>query len=492
MPAFARPGYTVIIFSIFMSMKTYRIIGHISFLVLLVLSVVFFTERTTFIDPAKQVFDMVNKGSFVVFLQRHSQVVSQVLPYIGIQLHADLRTIMLLYSMSFILVYYLCFVLSAHTLRNLPAAMALVAVPLMVRHTFVHSISETWLAIGYCSLFYAWINYTPPLKNPVFRNILTLLVGIILILLNYFLHPVTLFLLGFAMGYTFIDQQKWTSPGFYLLGVSIIMIFGYRFLFPATAYEDGFFTELKNFRAYLPDFFRLPSFLFAKEQFRTIYIFPFLLAVLLLVHYIRHRKFLRLAFLLLYVLVYEFILVIAFHRNDGPMYYETRYIPFIFFLMIPLFREVIPSLRIHRNRLVQIYLGIILVIGFVMISRTMQQHYSPRVKYYRQLTEDLRNRNGNKFVAGPGTISTERLFSWGVSIESLLVSSMDGPQHSMTIYADEHPEKIDPGVFDGTNCAFLHTSWWVLYPMQKLNKRYFGLDCAPYLLLQPPIGRSQP
>jgi hypothetical protein len=57
----------------------------------------------------------------------------------------------------------------------------------------------------------------------------------------------------------------------------------------------------------------------------------------------------------------------------------------------------------------------------------------------------------------------------------------------MTIYVDEHPEKIDPGIFDGSNCAFLHTNWWVLYPMEKLNKKYFGLDCSPYIRWDTPI-----
>jgi hypothetical protein len=356
----------------------------------------------------------------------------------------------------------------------------------MVRFAFGHSISETWLAIGYCSVFFAWINYDLPVKNHVLKQVIFLLVSLALILVNYFLHPVSLFLLLFAIAYTVIDKKQWKNPVFYFLPLLVLGIYGYRFLVPATSYESGFFDGLKNFDEHLPHFFSLSSFLFMKEYFRGIYVFPLVFFAWMIVHYLRKKEFLKLSFLLLFYAAYEVILVLAFYRNDGRFLYESRYMPFIFFLMIPFYNDVIKNAPIPRQRIFSGILGLFLLISFAKIFRTMHTFFTPRLTYYRQIISTLDRYPGNKFVTDKNHIETDRLFTWGPSMETLLISSLDGKTHSKTLYIADSLQTLEPWIYE-PNCSFLHTNWWIYYPLEKLNKDYFGLDCSAYHTLDKPI-----
>ena len=83
--------------------------GHLLFIVLTILSLVFFKERIVFIDCAFHVFQFITQGDFQIWNQRFIAVLTQIVPMLGVQEGWSLSTVLLSYSLSFALLYYFYF-----------------------------------------------------------------------------------------------------------------------------------------------------------------------------------------------------------------------------------------------------------------------------------------------------------------------------------------------------------------------------------------------
>src|SRR5688500_6624249 len=94
------------------------ILGHLSLIITAILAIYFFKERVLFVDPGQQLFEMINEQNFKVFVGRHSMMINQTIPLIGIKMGLSLKTLMILYSISFVIIYYLCFLLSVYKFKN--------------------------------------------------------------------------------------------------------------------------------------------------------------------------------------------------------------------------------------------------------------------------------------------------------------------------------------------------------------------------------------
>src|SRR5689334_21683384 len=84
-------------------------IGLLFFGTLFTLAFVFYKERMLSYDPAFFSFKIIFERDFDVELGRWGSVVSQVLPLWFLQLGCSLETFLRVYSVSFILIYYLIF-----------------------------------------------------------------------------------------------------------------------------------------------------------------------------------------------------------------------------------------------------------------------------------------------------------------------------------------------------------------------------------------------
>src|SRR5262249_39078257 len=114
-------------------------------------------ERTLYIDPAMQLYMMLNADDFIVFANRYSMVVNQVFPWVAMKMGFSLKYILVAYSASFAAIYALAAGVSWKWLKAPAAVLVVAAIPFGVRHAYVHSISETMLAMAYGALWFAWL-----------------------------------------------------------------------------------------------------------------------------------------------------------------------------------------------------------------------------------------------------------------------------------------------------------------------------------------------
>ena len=201
-------------------MKYFRLSGHLFFGIFLVFSVLFYLERTVFLDGAYYLFDIIQSGTPNIS-GRYSALLTQILPWLAILLGLPLKVVLLLYSISFTLVFYLIYLLCVYRLKSDAAGIAIIlSLCLCVRDSFYYPVSEIFLGLVLSALFFAWLYHQKDRQTSRLRWWGT---AMLLILLCYYAHAVTVFTMLFSLGFYMIDQKKWSDKRIYLLAGGIVL-----------------------------------------------------------------------------------------------------------------------------------------------------------------------------------------------------------------------------------------------------------------------------
>ena len=97
--------------------KQTSLIGNIAFLVLAIMAIVFWRERTIMLDASFQSFDVINKGKLAIQVQRFGAAFVQMFPLLTSKLGLPLKAILISYSLSFIIFHYLMFLICNYILK---------------------------------------------------------------------------------------------------------------------------------------------------------------------------------------------------------------------------------------------------------------------------------------------------------------------------------------------------------------------------------------
>lgn len=442
--------------------------------VTLILSIVFFKERVFFVDPGTQLFEMINTEGFRVFVNRYSMIINQALPLLCIKAGLPLKYIVLSYSVSFILIYYACFLICVYGLKNVPAGLSIALAPIVIRAAFGHSISETWLGLAYGAVFFALIAAYPHMKT-IIKRALTYAGILLMVFVNYYIHQGTLFTMIFSIGFLFFYEKKFRSPHYYVTALLVLIPFIYNFLFPSHVHDAGFFSNLKGSWRMIAKLNHLPLFIYTKKYFWGIYILPVLLAFIALPWYIKNKKIPVYAFATSFTFFYFCIACIAFYKGDSDFALESRLIPTGFFIII-LFSQMVIS---TSKKIYPVALIIVMIFSFGNLVVRVKDYHSSRIAYYKNVFQKLEKYPEKKFFIRQPAGVPAIVNSWGVSTETLFLSSMENPDNSKTFVFVEHDFDGEKGP-DTWPCTFLWVSWWLYYNEDFLSKKYFHLNCSSY------------
>lgn len=463
------------------------IIGHLSFLITAIFFLVFYKERILYVDCGQQLFEMINLKSYKVYIGRYSMIINQTIPLIGILLHLPLKWLMIIFSISFAVVYYLCFLISVYKFKNIAAGMAIALAPLMIRLLFGHSMGETWLGIGYSALFYAALNYKDHLKEKIsIKRLPYYLLLIFLVALNYFIHPITMFMVGFALGYTYFKNKAFGKIWPYLLSVIIIGIYSYKFFFTSYGYEENFFNGLRSGPEHFGHLHKSFLFQYFIDEFLSKYVYFTVFFVFATVKYIIERKYLLAFFIVGFIGIYLLIAGLAFFFTTGFMLTESRLLPLIFMSAIPAI-EIIKSWK--KNYLVTAAISTMLVIGYFQLYNSIKINHTRRIVFYETLLKELNKYPERKFYAFKEKCDQSPANSWGIAVETLLLSSMNGKENGKTFFLFPKGEVLDEH-FMNEKCNFLWVGWWIYYNESHFNHEYFDLGCGPYREIENPECNS--
>ena len=451
--------------------------GHAAFLVTALLSILFYKERSLFVDSGQLIFEMLNEGSFKVFLGRYSMYITEIFPWLAIKAGASLKTILIIFSLSFISIQYLCFLICICGFKNVEAGLSIAFAPLLIRITFGQAVCEPWMAIAYSALFYALFNHfkTFQSRGKTFQILFYLLLFFV-IGLNYFMHPLALFMVLFAVFFQTIDQKLWRKPHVYASAFLILLMLFSKFLMPQHTYEARYFEGLKEPWKAFPELHTSAMLLFIARYFGELFIFFLIPFIVSMFFFVRRKKFLLVFFCITFCLAYILLITLATYKSDSDMLLEIRLVPLIFMALIP-FGIVIQ----HIKKPILGISGLVILSGisYVHIINSMHRNHTRRINTYRYFLNETKTLDSRKFFVRLPHLQTS-VNSWGSAAETLMLTSLEGPAKSKTIIFIDNDMHIEEGIHS-YNCMFLWLKWRLYVDESTyLNKKYFNLQCTPY------------
>lgn len=456
-----------------------RVIGHIFFVIYFLLALVFYKERTIFIDCADFSFDLIQSKNFVFPLGRWSSFFTQIIPLFALKLGVSLELFLKTYSLSIALFYYAVYLVIAYSFKNNEKLIAvyLLTICLTVRNTFYFSIAELPQGLALCVIVYGLAKQLTD-DDEKRKWIKTALIVAIIASLYYF-HQLMLFAIIFALLAIIINKKTYKNKQLIIAFLFTNIWFGFKLLLiSSSGYEGEKMPGLDVFVKQIPNLFNLPSFkyFFHFAKIEMWYSLILLLGCLTLL-FLR-KKILLATFFLIYIISYLLLIIITYYKGEAPNMYELYYVLLGFFIAIIL------DITIRNLNQKVVFLTFLIVLLFSM-NRVYLAHEKPskRIVFLEKLVEKGKKYEGRKYVINVKDFPWDYAWvTWAVPMETLLISSLKNKEEAVTCFISKDPSRLNLNVENGKILA----PAWLRYEtnIDALDDKYFSLpQRTPYYLL---------
>ena len=462
----------------------YLLLGHLCFLVLLVLAAKYANVRVLLTDSAYQLFYDINHPGMLINDSRYSMVLTQILPWLAIHLHLPLKLVVISYSVSFILVGYACWLLTVYVMKQRQAATLMLFVLLAIGGTFLHCISESFQLMFYVPMLYGWMCFEPQsakisISNfhfSIYYPVLALLVA-----LAFFIYPMAVFYILFAVGFRLLKegQPRVDKPALATAGLMLACIVLYWLIGPS-GHDSEFVPTLGGVVHSLRNFFSLGSFGTFVFMFPRLYLAPTVLLVLTLIGYARGRQWWKFCYLLGYAVAFLVAACIIYQTGDSSISRERYFIPLFFIIGLPFLVDELPRLTNRQERWWFWVFVALIVFAFGRIMHYVHS-YEPRLEAIAEVAQMAERQGQHKLLVARST--AEEVFPgdiWGLALESMLFTAQQGPEHTVTIYKEEDDfDRTDADLYLNPE-VYVSVNWWKRWEVSELNPRYFRLPAQGY------------
>jgi hypothetical protein len=410
--------------------KWKTVLLHSVFVLMLVMAWYFFKERL-YADSAYYIFHSVDSGSFVTANQRIVLAVSEIMSIAVYYLGGSLKTILLTWSLSHVLFYYILFVIVYHQHKNEKAGIALI---------LLQAIGQVWLyyspmlEICYGAAFLVVFSVLLSEKKFTPWRWFWLIILEILVLTS---HPENFVLFFFVVMADIITNgfRKRIHLTFFAVLIGCIIFKTFTF----SEYEGGKLGYMLDVNQ--------------NHQYENLWNKNYMRAVLDIFtgHYVVLIFFLFLAtagivvkkkwkmLLLFYFCVSGFIVLInaTNYASEFTRYNESLYYPLVPLITICFLDEFYFLLRGWVRY--GCFIGLIAVTLISMNNiRKNGAYLKLRTMQMENIIHASRNTGSRKTLVRLENVEKERwVCNWSYPMESLLLSSISGPAGSVSLIADE-------------------------------------------------------
>ncbi|MEM8528064.1 MAG: hypothetical protein AAGG68_25705 [Bacteroidota bacterium] len=432
-----------------LSAKNYRfllqVLGHAFFGILILWSIIFYKERMLHFDSAYYTFNLLYHQDFYIAHGRTISYASQWMPLLAMKLGCSLKVILIVYSMSFMLLFYGIYNLIVYGFKNVEGGIFLaLAVSLTVRYKFYAGISEVFFSLTLAALLIGWLTKN---RDQFYRltSWQNLLIGMLLVLVLTTGHPIIILpvLSFFAFDICYNKRWKdWYNWG--LIGFAV-SIFYYRFSKiqgDTGSYESNRFN---NAFANLEEFsglFELRVWEIIQWYFETQYTFPVIICAICIIILIARKKILSSLVILLSVVALLAMILVTYSYLSGRIYAMIDgYIGLIgVVLSMPIFYVILKSKQHFLS---------VLIITFLLAFNLhriygKRDFFQKRQSYIEEIIEKNTQLNQRKLVLRMQDFIWDQFwYPWALPYETLLYSSIKHPENAATIYMAEWNEGED-------------------------------------------------
>lgn len=407
--------------------------GYVVYAALLVFAIVFYKERTIFLDIAFHLFHIVKSGSFAFQVHRYSAAVTQVFPLVASKLLLPLPAVMMIYSAGAIVYYTICYWLCGSVLKNYKAGLALVISQLLLlTDSFYWLQSELQQGLAFIFVVFAWLDSNCKAKP------LNILMLCLLLVLAIFFHPLVIIPLGFGLAFfLFSSTSADTKKLPVVAGAICILLFALKWKLLPNNYDYVQMQGPKNVIKLFPHYFNLPShYKFLAHWADRYYWFP-LLFIFISAVYIHKKQWMLFFLFASFTIGFTFLINISYPTGaEKDFYIENLYLPLGVMLALPFVYHVIPVLQ---NR--KLSVAIVAVILLTGLARIYNAHNirTARLDWERTFLQENLNR---KLIVYDREVPMDTLLmTWGTPYEFWLLSTTEYG-NTASIVIDEHADKL--------------------------------------------------
>ncbi|MEO7175459.1 MAG: hypothetical protein ABIV51_06345 [Saprospiraceae bacterium] len=418
---------------------------------------------------------MIQEKTLQIQVDRFGSGLVHLLPLAAIKLKLSLPNVLMLYSASFPLVFAGFFVAITKIFKQWDLGIAvLLLYTLITLDGFYWATSELQQGLGFLLVIVAAILRYPNLNGKLCWTLLTAaLISLV------FYHPLLILVLAWAIFYLAFRPSAISNKRlFVILGIALVISI-LKLIFLPNWYDTMKSAETwKHIEAYGSSFWTMPAnAIFWKYSWSVLYGF-WVVYLVVTIHYCIARKWL----LLFWMTACSAGWILLIHFSDPnfthPFYQEVSYMPLALFVGLPLVKDVLPT---WRRKWAYAFITFILLQRLIAIG-LHHVEYSDRISWLA-LQIETTNVQGNSrsWVAASDTPNEELKMTWATAYETLLLSSLNGPENSktVTILADT------TGKQSFLMSDSLLVADFATYPIGSLDSTYFRLSFGATIFLAP-------
>ena len=470
--------------SFFSNEKTFfrlsLLIGIIFLLIHFAIALIFHQERLAHGDNCFYVFKLIHFQSILCENHRFSVFLFQWIPWLALKAGASISLLMKVYSGSFIVFFLVVLLITALVFKNHKGSIAMLFFMfLALRRDFFMPVAEYqqayFISFALCSTFFTGI-FSSHKKAMIFAF------AIVAISLNF--HYVSL--LGIAYLFVFdslyYNEFKLKKVIVPVLAFIVIIIILKQIVLPLSGYEQTKMPSIKNVTYYFLHPSEIPGLKTMLDYFLSVMPASFIIAAAALTLNIFKRKWL--IFLLDLLFIYSSAILLSVIRGTGDdKIWSEGYGLLLFF-------PAAVSLSYHLTDMkkYKVLLPIALALcGILSVHGILgnYHYFHLQIKYAQRLIERGHAEKEKKYIISnsnvPGLYVDNK---WPIPFQTLLLSSLNSPDSSITVFATDQPDKYDDLVKDPK--FFLGPEWGLgtfNIPGWRIRKQYFNLPELGYLKL---------
>jgi hypothetical protein len=458
-------------------------LGHLTFLLLFVLSFLFWETRVLFSDVANMAFKIIIRSDFDIEHQRYIQYLTQFLPVLATKTQIELKWILILYSLNFIFISYLFYVYVLYRLKSPKFATILVLQNIgIVCFQFFWCPSEIVLGLQFLTIFWAIVYERKSFFELRLDDGIMLFLSLFMAISS---HPLILLPVLFSIAFIFLSSVDIDRKFLWsIIGTLFLFSLFRNLVFPLDGYEQAQSAErIESIKHNWNISIGTPvmnSFLIC---LRNWYLLLPILLVSNTIGYILQKKWLKIG--LLWVSVTGYIqLLHASTPNAGIGSIESYYLGLVFILGLPFVLDVLPMLSHHLNKKILFPILCLFLIWRINCIYDVKEAYIVRNKWMNDLVDKMSKQSGSKFLMDDTKVDNNLLIysKWTTAMETLMLSVIKYPDNPKTVFVTSNPHQFDAKAKELTT---LIIDGWNFIPYDQLPKHYFPIKPCEYQFITP-------
>ena len=447
--------------------KMYKI-GLFSYLSLFLLSLLFYKERTVFLDIAYHMFIIIKDNALAIQNNRFGAAVTQVFPLMASRFSLPIEVIAKIYSACFVLYYFVCYFLCGTILKQYKIALVLLlSTMLFVTDTFYWIQSELPQGLSFLLLFFAFINSLKDDRRSLYLFPL-IVFGVVTLV---FFHPLIVFPFFFVLFYYFLldkgykDKLKVVISAFLLFAICLAI----KTLKYKTSYDDNATEGVNNFIYLFPQYFNLHNNKVFLKSCLTTYQWIPIIATLISITLFIQKKWLKLiTFLIAFVGMILLVNVSYAFTELERFYSENLYLPIGIILAVPFVVDVIPLIsKSKKYAWVSYALVITILISGVIRIYSASGVFADRLNWERVYLNE--HKNEKLLVRSTEKQRKKLIMTWATSYEFWLLSSLEHNSPASIVITDNIQ---DVEWAQGGNANFI--TMWGVFDYKDMPSLYFN------------------